>query len=228
LLVVEVSHMRRDCSRRPSDSLRGVMASPDLLARLGVFVGEDFLDASMCQSVLLEMRSATGEQAEVYTAENPDQLEEGVRLRQRQAKRVKPAGSARRLLEERLDQLRPRLEEKFGVSLGGFEPPTFLVYGPGDFHQAHHDAEPDAAEEIARRKVSVVVFLNDQSDEPVEGSYGGGSLVFGGLVPGFGDETRGIPVVLSAGSIVGFRSDVLHEVKPVTHGERFTIVSWFY
>ena len=204
------------------------MAASDLLARLGLFVDESFLDAPLRENVLGEMRSATGEYAEVYTAEDREQLEEGVRLSQRQAKRVKLPASVKRLVAERLAELRPRLEEKFDVSLGGFEPPTFLVYRPGDFHQAHHDAEPDAAEEIARRKVSVVVFLNDQSEEPEEGSYGGGSLVLGGLVPGFGDETRGTPVALSAGSIVGFRSDVLHEVKPVTHGERFTIVSWFY
>jgi SM-20-related protein len=204
------------------------MASPELLARLGVFLDEEFLDARQRQTVLDEMRSATGEYAEVYTAENREQLEEGVRLRQRQAKRVKPPGPVKRLVAERLGELIPRLEDKFDVSLGGFEPPTFLVYRPGDFHQAHHDVDPDAAEEIARRKVSVVVFLNDQSEEPREGSYGGGSLVLGGLVPGFGDETRGTPVVPSAGSIVGFSSDVLHEVKPVTHGERFTIVSWFY
>jgi SM-20-related protein len=204
------------------------MASPDLLTRLGVFVDEQFLDAPQRQTVLDEMRSAPGEDAEVYTSEDREQLEEGVRLSQRQAKRVKPPGSVKRLVAKRLGELRPRLEEKFDVSLGGFEPPTFLVYRPGDFHQAHHDAEPDAAEEIARRKVSVVVFLNDQSEEQREGSYGEGSLVLGGLLPGFGEETRGLPVTPPAGSIVGFRSDVLHEVKPVTHGERFTIVSWFY
>jgi SM-20-related protein len=204
------------------------MASPDLFARLGLFVDEGFLDAPVCESVVLEMRSAGGEYAEVYTAENPEQLEEGVRLRQRQAKKVKPPDSVRSLLSERLEQARPELEQKFDVRLGGCEPPQFLVYRPGDFHQAHHYTEPDAAEEIARRKVSVVVFLNDQSEEPQEGSYGGGSLVLGGLVPGFGDETRGLPVALPAGSIVAFRSDVLHEVKPVTHGERFTVVSWFY
>jgi predicted 2-oxoglutarate/Fe(II)-dependent dioxygenase YbiX len=102
-------------------------------------------------------------------------------LRQRKAKRVKPPALVKRLVAERLGELRPPLQEKFGVSLGCFEPPTFLVYRPRGFHQAHHDAEPDASEEIARRKVSVVVFLNNQSEEPQEGTYGGGSLVLGGL-----------------------------------------------
>jgi len=204
------------------------MASSDVFARLGIFVVEDFLDDSSRQNVLVEMRSAPRVNAKVYTSQNHEQLQEDVRLRQRQASKVKPPHSVKRLIADRLDLLRPRLEENFGVSLGGFEPPTFLAYGPGDFHQAHRDARPDGADEIARRKVSVSVFLNDQSEEPQEGAYGGGSLVLAGLVPGFGDEARGIPVAPPAGSIVAFRSDVLHEVKPVTHGERFTIVSWFY
>jgi SM-20-related protein len=29
------------------------------------------------------------------------------------------------------------------------------------------------------------------------------------------------------GLLVAFRSDVLHEVEAVTHGERYSIVSWF-
>jgi SM-20-related protein len=29
------------------------------------------------------------------------------------------------------------------------------------------------------------------------------------------------------GLLVAFRSDTVHEVLPVTHGERFTVVSWF-
>jgi SM-20-related protein len=204
------------------------MATSDLFARLGVFVVEDFLDNPLRQKVLNEIRSAPRKYAKVYTSENHEQLQEDVRLRQRQATKVKPRHSVKRHLEERLDLLRPRLEEAFDASLEAFEPPQFLVYAPGDFHQAHRDARADGAAEIARRKVSVSVFLNDQSEEPREGTYGGGSLVLAGLVPGFGDEARGLPVALPAGSIVAFRSDVLHEVKPVTHGERYTIVSWFY
>jgi predicted 2-oxoglutarate/Fe(II)-dependent dioxygenase YbiX len=28
--------------------------------------------------------------------------------------------------------------------------------------------------------------------------------------------------------LVGFKSDVKHEVTPVTSGERFTLVTWFF
>jgi len=200
------------------------MVSPDLFARLGLFVDESFLDSSVCRRVVQEMRSATRKQAEVHTAEHREQVKEALR----RANKVKPPAAVRSLVGERLDLLTPRLQEAFGVALSGFEPPQFLTYGSGDFHQAHTDAGSDAAAQVARRKVSVVVFLNDQSEEPREGSYGGGVLALGGIIPGFGDETRGFPIALPAGSVFAFRSDVIHEVKPVTHGERFTIVSWFY
>jgi SM-20-related protein len=29
------------------------------------------------------------------------------------------------------------------------------------------------------------------------------------------------------GTLVAYRAETTHEVTPVTHGERFTIVSWF-
>jgi len=29
------------------------------------------------------------------------------------------------------------------------------------------------------------------------------------------------------GLLVGFTADMLHEVKPVVRGDRFTIISWF-
>jgi predicted 2-oxoglutarate/Fe(II)-dependent dioxygenase YbiX len=200
------------------------MPSSDLFTRLGLFVGEDFLDSSLRERVLLETRSATRKYAEVYTEQNREQLDESAR----RANKIKPSGSVRRLLEERLDALRPQLERAFGIPLGGFQAPQLLAYGPGDFHEAHVDTRPDAAEDVAQRKISAIIGLNDRSEKPRKGSYGGGSLVLQGLVPGLGDDRRGFAAPLSAGSILAFKSNVVHEVKPVTHGERYTIVTWFY
>jgi SM-20-related protein len=194
-----------------------------LLSRLGVFLAEDFLEMSQCREVVQEMRSATPEDAEVYTGDR-EELEQSLR----RAKRLKPTRSVRRLLEDRLEPLRPQLEKTFSVSLRGFEPPQFLAYGPGHFHQPHRDTSPDASEAIAQRKVSLVAFLNDQSEDPQDGCYSGGSLLLAGLLPGPGGDERAVPVAPPAGSAVAFRSDTAHEVKTVTHGERFTIVTWFY
>jgi predicted 2-oxoglutarate/Fe(II)-dependent dioxygenase YbiX len=35
------------------------------------------------------------------------------------------------------------------------------------------------------------------------------------------------PVIGEPGTLVAFRSETTHEVTPVTHGQRYTIVSWY-
>ncbi|MER8644176.1 2OG-Fe(II) oxygenase [Mesorhizobium sp. M1252] len=74
------------------------------------------------------------------------------------------------------------------------------------------------------RKISVVIFLNRQSDNPSPESYAGGSLVLHG--PYSGPDLR-IAMPALPGSLVAFRSETTHEVTPVTCNERFTIVSWY-
>jgi SM-20-related protein len=41
-------------------------------------------------------------------------------------------------------------------------------------------------------------------------------------------QSVGFGVEGEEGLLIAFRSDLLHEVTPVTHGERYTLVSWFY
>jgi hypothetical protein len=40
-------------------------------------------------------------------------------------------------------------------------------------------------------------------------------------------KTYGVPVIGEAGLLIAFGADMVHAVTPVTHGERYTIVSWF-
>jgi predicted 2-oxoglutarate/Fe(II)-dependent dioxygenase YbiX len=70
----------------------------------------------------------------------------------------------------------------------------------------------------------VVVFLSAQSEERSPDTYGGGSFVFHG--PYSGPSLR-VPIAPAPGTLVAFRAETTHEVTPVTHGERFTIVSWY-
>ena len=44
-----------------------------------------------------------------------------------------------------------------------------------------------------------------------------------------GEKIRALRVSLTPepGTLVCFRAETTHEVLPVTHGERFTIVSWY-
>jgi len=106
----------------------------------------------------------------------------------------------------------------------------FLQYLPGDFYCAHRDGTfaPDAPDYFRRRRVSVVIFLNGPSDEPRPNCYGGGRLTFYGLIKEPRFELCGLPLDAQPGMLVAFPADVLHEVRPVLHGERQTIVTWFY
>ena len=76
--------------------------------------------------------------------------------------------------------------------------------------------------EQEERKVSVVIFLNSQSETPGPNAYRGGSLLF--RPRGASEPFR---LTAEAGTLVAFRAETTHEVEPVTHGERFTIASWY-
>jgi SM-20-related protein len=122
---------------------------------------------------------------------------------------------------------KPELERRFSATLGGCRPPQFLRYRTGDFFRAHSDGDGDgeAANQVARRQISVVVFLNDETTEPRPGCYVGGALTFYGLLDAA--PQLGLPVGGRAGRLVAFDATRLHAVTPVTHGERCTFVTWF-
>ena len=63
-----------------------------------------------------------------------------------------------------------------------------------------------------------------QAGAPEPGTYGGGELILHG--PYSGPDIR-LPLAPTPGTLVAFRAETTHEVAPVTHGERFTIVTWF-
>jgi predicted 2-oxoglutarate/Fe(II)-dependent dioxygenase YbiX len=69
--------------------------------------------------------------------------------------------------------------------------------------------------------------VNGQSKQPAQDVYGGGSLVFYGLLDGSQWEKVGFPLEGEPGLLIAFRSDLLHEVQQVTFGHRYTVVSWF-
>jgi predicted 2-oxoglutarate/Fe(II)-dependent dioxygenase YbiX len=115
------------------------------------------------------------------------------------------------------------VEEHFGVGLKELEEPQFLRYETDDFFVAHQDGNTGMLRsEREDRKVSAVVFLNAQSETPGPDAYGGGSLVFHPR-----GASEAVRPTAEAGTLVAFRAETTHEVEPVTHGERFTIASWY-
>jgi SM-20-related protein len=70
----------------------------------------------------------------------------------------------------------------------------------------------------------VVVLLSEQSEQPAPGTYCGGALVLHGPVSG---SDPAVSLAPAPGTLVAFPSETTHEVAPVTHGERLSIVSWY-
>ena len=123
--------------------------------------------------------------------------------------------------------IREEVGAHFGISLKGCEDPQFLRYRPGDFFVAHQDGNTGLlrSEREQSRKVSIVIFLNQQSEIPEADSYEGGSLVFSEWRP---DRHRGqYALPGEAGMLVAFPSETTHEVVPITRGERYSIASWY-
>jgi predicted 2-oxoglutarate/Fe(II)-dependent dioxygenase YbiX len=52
-------------------------------------------------------------------------------------------------------------------------------------------------------------------------------LTFYGLIKGAQWEKCGFSLDASSGLLIAFRPNVLHEVSPITFGQRFTIAAWF-
>jgi SM-20-related protein len=191
----------------------------------GLFLVRDFLDPQACAAVRAEARAAAGHPAPVYIEGAEGHVHEDVRKTSSlEVSAATAADVGRRLLE-----LREEIGRHFGLGLTNCEPPQFLRYGEGDFFVRHQDGDDDqsAFDHLRVRKVSVVMFLNGGAPEPSAETYGGGELL---IYRSDAETGRGpliFPVPGEPGLLVAFRSDTVHEVTPVTGGERFTVVSWF-
>jgi SM-20-related protein len=132
-------------------------------------------------------------------------------------------------IENRLLAIWPDLEQHFNVKLTAYEQPYFARYGVGAFFRPHADsgATAESPERVRARKVTVVIFLNGASEEVGPDSYGGGALTFYGLIDDPVWKPMGFPLIGETGLLIAFRAETIHEVAPITHGERYTILSRF-
>ena len=180
------------------------MAWPDL------FVREHFLEPGVCDLLVAEMQAIGGSAATVYGRTASGSIEPNIR----KTLRITPSSETLEFVTERLLSYKPAVEKHFNVSLSECEQPQFLRYREGDFFVAHQDGNTGLLRlDTELRLISTVIFLN--------ALYEGGSLVFSSVrAPNF-------PMVAEPGTLVAFRSETTHEVTPVTHGERFSIASWY-
>lgn len=179
------------------------------------------LSEAACSALCAEIRAARGRPAGLMG--RPDQKPAWPEVRKTKRAEISPASEAR--VVTLLAEQKTALERHFGLALGHAEKPQFLHYREGDFFVPHQDGNTPLIHDDSRfRRISAVIFLNRQSDDPSPESYAGGSLVLHGLYSG-PDLRVAMPAL--PGSLVAFRSETTHEVTPVTRNERFTIVSWY-
>ena len=202
------------------------MPGADLFRQMGFFISESFLDPSLCDEMVRDAAREGYKDAAIWKGGRGYVVDPKVR----RAQQINISPSAAEQLRDHLNQLKPRLEEHFGLSLENFETPLCLGYQVGDFYQPHRDnvdLGEGAPGSISRRKISIVLFLNG-GREPFPSGYRGGELTFYGLLKNNRSADRGIPLGATRGLLVAFPSERVHQVQPVTEGHRYTVVSWFY
>ena len=201
------------------------MADADSLLQLGIFVERNFFDASLCSDLRAIMCSAPANKALVV--KDRSYL---VDVAQRRTTLASVSASTAAVATRKLLTILPRLESHYSTKLESCASPEFLIYREGDHFRAHADTYPDPKlpPEVHLRKISAVVFLNSQSERLSVDSYSGGYLTFYNLAKNPTWQTYRFKLSGEQGLLVAFPSSVFHEVTPVTRGERFTIVSWFY
>lgn len=201
------------------------MINPDFLRRCGVVIEPGFLDPQAC----LRVAGIMGRRRQATPATVYGKGKQSVIEAMRRTRLVSVPPGIISGFGKRLDAWQPRLADHFQVKLVAHETLQFLRYTQGDHFRAHVDRVDDApaSSEFARRRVSVVVFLNASGKEDREGDYAGGNLVLYGLLAGEKWKQFGAVVPSSPGMLVAFSSDLRHEVTAVTSGMRATVVSWY-
>lgn len=201
------------------------MPSSAFFKRLGLFVDPNFLDPQFCAAYLAEAQTCPCEPA--LLTRYGEAVTDGSRRKTGQLQISTPTITA---IKNRLLAVKPIIEQHFHLNLYDLEPPSFYRYQVGDFFGVHRDVidpELPGSQFEKNRSVSLIIFLNSMSSEPSAQTFGGGTLTLYGLLDDPRSQSYGFPLEPEQGQLIAFRSDLWHEVKPVTHGERFSIVSWF-
>jgi SM-20-related protein len=175
-----------------------------------LFLLHNFLDTEACALLRAELAESPTTQAPVYIEGTEGTVHETIR----KTTSLHPSPETFSHIHEQLSLQKPALETHFGESLTDCERPQFLRYKTGDFFVRHQDGNTEQLEfdHLRIRRISIVVFLND--------GFTGGTL-------NFYDQDGAFGLQGETGLLVAFTADTLHEVSPVSNGDRFTIISWF-
>ena len=109
------------------------------------------------------------------------------------------------------------IDSRWNLNVTGIEAVQYGKYGEGDFYGWHMDQHPEPVRGVVR-KISMTLFLN--------GDYEGGEFDLEIYKPE--TDPRYKTFKLTSGSAIFFRSDQWHRVRPITSGNRESLVAWFY
>src|ERR1041385_6537122 len=194
------------------------MAASEPAAHFNLFLLRNFLDADACAHLKAELTGSPTTQAPVYIEGAESTIHETIR----KTASLHPSTETLSAVHARLLAQKSALASHFKLNLTDCERPQFLRYKTGDFFVRHQDGNTKQLDfdHLRVRRISIVVFLNEFTTEPQPNCYSGGLL-------NFYDEQGTSRLPGDTGLLVAFTAETLHEVSPVTSGERFTIISWF-
>lgn len=197
---------------------RGPTATSELPACIPGFLARD-----ECRALIGEIEASYQQQAEIWLGH-----EFGVRPDSRLGMIATLASDSEVFVQDRLWGAMPQLEQRYGCEISHVSGVTALIYRRGDHFAAHSDGgvEEDAPSEVSRRRVSVVVALNDGAGERPD--FTGGALHFYPGCPPGSEPPRdeNVAVRSQPGLLIAFPSPMVHRVTPVIDGCRYSLALW--
>lgn len=185
-----------------------------------------FLTPAEAAAIRSEMDASFQEQAQIWLG-----AEFGVDPASRLGTIATLSESTEELVHARLWEVMDGLERRYRCEVSHISAVTALIYRPGDHFAAHSDGGVDehAPPEVARRRVSLVVALNDGAGAQAE--FTGGELRFyprraPGAAGASAADDETISVRSTPGLLVAFPSPIVHQVMPVATGCRYSLALW--
>ena len=177
-----------------------------------------------CLQLRREMDDSFQQQAEIWLGDDF-----GVDPESRLSTIATLSDATEEFVQDRLWGVMAQLEERYACEVSHMSAATALIYGRGGHFAAHSDGgvDEDPPPEIARRRVSLVVALNDGASTSPD--FTGGELRFHprcapGATPGPGEAI--VAVRSAPGLLIAFPSPMVHEVMPVAEGCRYSLALW--
>lgn len=177
-----------------------------------------------CRDLRREMDASFQQQAEIWLGDDF-----GVNPESRLSTIATLSDAAEEFVSDRLSRVMTQLEQRYACEVSHMSAVTALIYGRGGHFAAHSDGgvDEDPPPEIARRRVSLVVTLNDGASAHPD--FTGGELRFyPGCAPGAtpGPAAEIVSVRSEPGLLIAFPSPMVHQVMPVAAGWRYSLALW--